>query len=123
MSTLSQLTNSINRPKKRRKKRPVALEGNPQKKGVCTRVFTIKPKKPNSAIRKLTKVKLSNKRYVFAFIPGGKHNLLKYSTVLVRGGRVRDMPGVKYRCISGKFTLKYVERKTSRSKYGKKKPH
>jgi small subunit ribosomal protein S12 len=121
MSTTSQLTKLINRPKKRRKKKTVALEGNPQKLGICTRVFTIKPKKPNSAIRKLTKVRLSNKRHIFAFIPGGKHNLLKYSTVLVRGGRVRDMPGVKYRCISGKYTLKFVNRKTSRSKYGMRK--
>ena len=118
MITLIQLVKNYSRKKRKRNPRAIALGGNPQKFGICSKVFTVTPKKPNSAIRKVTKVKLSNNRFITSFIPGGKHNLLKYSTVLIRGGRVRDIPGMKYRCISGKFTLRYVERKTSRSKYG-----
>ena len=99
-----------------------ALKGNPQVKGVVLKVFTKKPKKPNSAQRKLVKIKLSTNLIIDAFIPGESHNLQEHSMVLVRGGGVQDLPGIKYKCVRGKLDLAGVgHRKTSRSKYGTKK--
>jgi len=96
---------------------------NPQKRGVCTLVKTMTPKKPNSALRKAARVRLSNKMEVTAYIPGEGHNLAEHSIVLVRGGRVKDLPGVKYHIVRGKFDTQGVaNRKTSRSKYGVKRP-
>ena len=107
--------------KKKRNKVP-ALENSPQKKGVCTKIFLRTPKKPNSALRKLARLRLTNGRKVVAYIPGEGHNLQEYSTVLLRGGRVKDLPGVKYHLIRGKLDfLGLKSRKTSRSKYGAKK--
>lgn len=95
---------------------------NPQKRGVCTLVRTMTPKKPNSALRKVARVRLSNKMEVTAYIQGEGHNLSEHSVVLVRGGRVKDLPGVKYHIIRGKYDTQGVKgRKTSRSKYGVKK--
>lgn len=106
------------KPKRHRKK---ALDACPQKFGVCVRVYTCTPKKPNSGIRKVAKVRLSNQRYVLAHIPGIGHNLQEHSTVLIRGGRVRDIPGVQYRVMRGLRDCKSVHgRKTKRSKYGLK---
>jgi len=99
-----------------------ALKMSPQKKGVCLKVYTRTPKKPNSAIRKVAKIKLSTKKVVEAYIPGEGHNLRQYSVVLIRGGRVPDLPGVKYKCIRGKLDFQGVKnRKTARSRYGVKK--
>jgi len=107
--------------KKRLKKTP-ALQQCPQRRGVCVRVYTRKPKKPNSAIRKVAKVKLTNDMQIIAYIPGEGHNLQEHSVVLVRGGRVKDLPGVKYKIIRGVFDLHGIEnRKQGRSKYGTKK--
>ncbi len=93
----------------------------PQKKGVCVRVVIRKPKKPNSALRKVAKVKLSNGQIIDAYIPGEGHNLQEHGIVLVRGGRVPDLPGVQFKCVRGKFDLAgVIGRKTSRSKYGAK---
>jgi len=109
-------------PKRKKSKAP-ALEGCPQKRGVCIRVYTTTPKKPNSALRKVAKVRLSNGKEVIAYIPGEGHNLQEHSVVLVRGGRVKDLPGVKYHIIRGKYDTAGVEnRKNSRSLYGAKKP-
>lgn len=95
----------------------------PLKRGVCTKVYTTTPKKPNSAVRKVAKVKLSNKIEVIAYIPGIGHNLQEHSVVLIRGGRVKDLPGVKYHIVRGKLdTAGVKDRKQSRSKYGAKKP-
>lgn len=94
---------------------------NPQKRGVCTVVKTMTPKKPNSALRKVARVRLSNKMEVTAYIPGEGHNLAEHSVVLVRGGRVKDLPGVKYHVVRGVYDIEGVsDRKTSRSKYGVK---
>ncbi len=96
---------------------------NPQKRGVCTVVKTMTPKKPNSALRKVARVRLSNKMEVTAYIMGEGHNLAEHSIVLIRGGRVKDLPGVKYHIVRGKYDCSGVaDRKTSRSKYGVKKP-
>ncbi len=96
---------------------------NPQKRGVCVVVKTMTPKKPNSALRKVARVRLSNKQEITAYIPGEGHNLTEHSVVLVRGGRVKDLPGVKYHIVRGKYDAAGVEnRRTSRSKYGTKKP-
>jgi len=96
---------------------------NPMKRGVCTIVRTMTPKKPNSALRKVARVRLSNRMEITAYIPGEGHNLAEHSIVLVRGGRVKDLPGVKYHIVRGKFdTAGVVGRKTSRSKYGAKRP-
>lgn len=96
---------------------------NPFKRGVCTKVYTTTPKKPNSAQRKVAKVKLSNKVEVIAYIPGIGHNLQEHSVVMIRGGRVKDLPGVKYHIVRGKLdTAGVKDRKQSRSKYGAKKP-
>lgn len=122
MPTINQLVRSHRvRPKSKSKSR--ALKGNPQVRGVCTRVFTTTPKKPNSALRKVARVKLSNGFEVTAYIPGEGHNLQEHSMVLVRGGRVKDLPGVKYHIIRGALDAAGVEnRKQGRSLYGAKKP-
>jgi small subunit ribosomal protein S12 len=100
-----------------------ALNASPQKRGVCTRVYTSTPKKPNSALRKVARVRLTNQIEVTAYIPGEGHNLQEHSIVLIRGGRVKDLPGVRYHVIRGTMdTAGVAERKRSRSKYGTKKP-
>ena len=107
---------------KKRNKTP-ALDHCPQKRGICLRVFTRSPKKPNSACRKVAKVRLSNYRDITAYIPGIGHNLQQHSVVLVRGGRVQDLPGVKYRVIRGVYDARAVQnRRQGRSKYGARKP-
>lgn len=119
MPTINQLVRK-GRKKTKRKKRSLALEGSPQKKGVCISVRTLTPKKPNSALRKVTKVRLTNGKVVTAYIPGEGHNLQEHSIVMVRGGRVKDLPGVKYHVVRGTLDTMGVEgRKQSRSKYGK----
>ena len=100
-----------------------ALKGNPQKRGVCTRVYTTTPKKPNSALRKVTRVRLTNGMEVTAYIPGEGHNLQEHSIVLLEGGHVKDLPGVRYHIIRGTLDTSGVsDRTTSRSRYGTKKP-
>lgn len=107
--------------KKKRIKKP-ALASCPQKRGICVRVYTRTPKKPNSALRKVVKMRLTNARYVIASIPGEGHNLQEHSVVLIRGGRVKDLPGVKYRVLRGVLDLQGLQnRKQGRSKYGTKK--
>jgi len=120
LSTINQI---IRRPRKLKKElNKSALKGNPLVKGICLKVVIQKPKKPNSAQRKLAKVKLSTGFIIPAYIPGEGHNLQEHGTVLVRGGRVPDLPGVKYKCVRGKYDLGGVtNRKRSRSKYGVKK--
>ena len=99
-----------------------ALKGNPQKRGVCTRVYTTTPKKPNSALRKVARVRLTNGMEVTAYIPGEGHNLQEHSIVLIEGGRVKDLPGVRYHIVRGTLDTSGVsDRKTSRSRYGAKK--
>lgn len=121
MTTLNQLRRKP-RIKKKKKSKTAALEHSPSKKGVCIKVFIKNPKKPNSANRKVARVRLSNGKYVTASIPGEGHNLQEFSIVLVRGARVRDLPGVNYKLIRGKFDLQGLpNRKNSRSKYGTKK--
>lgn len=101
----------------------ISLNFNPQKRGVCTIVKTMAPKKPNSALRKVARIRLSNRQEITAYIQGEGHNLAEHSIVLVRGGRVKDLPGVKYHVVRGKFDCAGVEgRKSSRSKYGVRKP-
>jgi small subunit ribosomal protein S12 len=122
MPTISQLVRKGRARIKKRSAAP-ALKANPQKRGVCLQVNTRSPKKPNSALRKVAKVRLTNGVEVTAYIPGIGHNLQEHSVVLVRGGRVKDLPGVRYHIVRG--TLDAVgtkDRKTSRSKYGAKKP-
>lgn len=120
MPTIEQLIRKGRESKVRRTKAP-ALQGNPQKRGVCTRVYTTTPKKPNSALRKVARVRLTNGIEVTAYIPGEGHNLQEHSVVLVRGGRVKDLPGVRYHIIRGSLDAMGVEgRKKSRSKYGTK---
>jgi len=121
MPTYNQLCKKKRIQKKKKKKTP-ALESSPQKKGICTKLVLRTPKKPNSALRKLAKLKLSNKKRVYAYIPGeGEHNLQEYSNVLIRGGRVKDLPGIKYHLVRGKLDFAgLTKRKTSRSKYGTK---
>ena len=100
-----------------------ALKGNPQKRGVCTRVYTTTPKKPNSALRKVARVRLTNGMEVTAYIPGEGHNLQEHSIVLIEGGRVKDLPGVRYHIVRGTLDTSGVpDRTTSRSRYGAKKP-
>jgi len=107
----------------REKQRPPALQGCPQKRGVCTRVYTSTPKKPNSALRKVARVRLTNSMEVTSYIPGVGHNLQEHSVVLIRGGRVKDLPGVRYHIIRGTLdAIGVQERRKSRSKYGAKKP-
>ena len=135
MPTINQLVRKGRKKKKKRVKATALRKNynsqtgqttkapNPQKRGVCTLVKTMTPKKPNSALRKVARVRLSNKVEVTAYIPGEGHNLAEHSIVLVRGGRVKDLPGVKYHIVRGVYDSSGVEgRKTSRSKYGVKKP-
>jgi small subunit ribosomal protein S12 len=118
--TFNQLLKSKRVQKKSINKTP-ALEKCPQKKGMCLKLVVRAPKKPNSALRKLVKLKLTNQKRVYAYIPGEGHNLQEYSSVLIKGGRVKDLPGVKYHLIRNKLDLLGVkDRKTSRSKYGAK---
>ncbi len=122
MPTINQLVR-LGRKKIKKKSSAPALQGCPQKRGVCTRVYTTTPKKPNSALRKVARVRLTNGIEVTAYIPGIGHNLQEHSVVLVRGGRVKDLPGVRYHIIRGTLDAAGVEgRRTSRSKYGTKKP-
>jgi len=110
------------RLKKKTISKSPGLEGRPHLKGLCLRVYTMTPKKPNSALRKVAKVRLSTKRPVLCYIPGEGHNLQKFSSVLVRGGHVKDLPGVNYHLVRGKLDLLGIKgRKSSRSKYGTKK--
>lgn len=120
MPTISQLIRK-GRKKKRRKGKAPALTGCPLKRGVCLRVYTTTPKKPNSALRKVARVRLTNGMEVTAYIPGIGHNLQEHSVVLVRGGRIKDLPGVRYHIVRGAFDTLGVEgRKKGRSKYGAK---
>ena len=122
MPTVNQLVR-MGRKKISKKTKSPALTSCPQRRGVCTRVFTITPKKPNSALRKVARVRLSNGIEANAYIPGIGHNLQEHSVVLIRGGRIKDLPGVRYHIIRGtKDTLGVDERKKGRSKYGTKKP-
>jgi small subunit ribosomal protein S12 len=121
MPTINQL---VKKGRKKIKQKPdaPALQGNPQKRGVCVRVYTATPKKPNSALRKVARVKLTNGREVTAYIPGEGHNLQEHSIVLLRGGGVKDLPGVRYRVVRGSLdTAGVADRKQARSKYGAKK--
>ena len=122
MPTINQLVRKGRKSSKAKSKTP-ALNANPQKRGVCTAVRTTTPKKPNSALRKIARVKLVNGMEVTAYIPGIGHNLQEHSIVLIKGGRVRDLPGVRYKIIRGALDTAGVEdRKQARSKYGAKKP-
>jgi len=120
--TIQQLIRQGRSVKTTKTKTP-ALKGSPQRRGVCTRVFTTTPKKPNSALRKVARVRLSSGVEVTAYIPGEGHNLQEHSVVLIRGGRVKDLPGVRYHTVRGTLDCAGVnERKQSRSKYGAKRP-
>ncbi|MBN1396446.1 MAG: 30S ribosomal protein S12 [Bacteroidetes bacterium] len=122
MPTVNQLIKD-SREKVLWKSKSPALDRNPQKRGVCTRVYTTTPKKPNSALRKVARVRLTNGIEVTAYIPGEGHNLQEHSIVLIRGGRVKDLPGVRYHIIRGTLDTQGVQdRKQGRSKYGAKKP-
>lgn len=122
MPTISQLVRK-GRNKLTKKSKSVALDSCPQKRGVCTRVYTTTPKKPNSALRKVARVRLTNGKEINAYIPGEGHNLQEHSIVLVRGGRVKDLPGVRYHIIRGALDTAGVNKRTqSRSRYGAKKP-
>jgi small subunit ribosomal protein S12 len=121
MPTINQLVRKGRRDKVAKVK-TAALKGSPQRRGVCTRVYTTTPKKPNSALRKVARVKLTSAVEVTAYIPGEGHNLQEHSMVLVRGGRVKDLPGVRYKIIRGSLDTQGVKaRKQARSKYGAKK--
>lgn len=119
MPTINQLIRSGRRTPLKKSKSPV-LDQNPMKRGVCTIVKTMTPKKPNSALRKVARVRLSNNKEVTAYIPGEGHNLQEHSIVMIRGGRVRDLPGVRYHILRGVLDCQGVDRKKSRSRYGKK---
>lgn len=122
MPTINQLVRKGRKRVQKKGKTP-ALKGAPQKRGVCTRVYTTTPKKPNSALRKVARVRLTSGIEVTAYIPGIGHNLQEHSVVLVRGGRVKDLPGVRYHIIRGTLdTLGVQDRKKGRSKYGSKRP-
>jgi len=122
MPTVNQLVRNPRKPKVNRNKVP-ALEACPQKRGVCTRVFTTTPKKPNSALRKVARIRLTNGFEVTGYIPGIGHNLQEHSVVLIRGGRVKDLPGVRYHIIRGTLDTQGVkDRKKRRSHYGAKRP-
>jgi small subunit ribosomal protein S12 len=122
MPTINQLIRQGRRELARRGKAP-ALRGSPQKRGVCTRVYTTTPKKPNSALRKVARVRLTTGFEVTSYIPGEGHNLQEHSIVLIRGGRVKDLPGVRYHIVRGTLDAAGVgDRKQSRSKYGAKRP-
>ena len=120
MPTINQLVRRSRQDVEKKEKAP-ALKGNPQKRGVCTRVYTTTPKKPNSALRKVARVRLTNGFEVTAYIPGEGHNLQEHSIVLIRGGRVKDLPGVRYHVVRGTLdSVGVANRKQSRSKYGAK---
>ncbi len=122
MATINQL---VRKPRKRArtKSKVPALQGCPQKRGVCTRVYTTTPKKPNSALRKVARVRLTNSIEVTTYIPGVGHNLQEHSVVLIRGGRVKDLPGVRYHVVRGTLdSIGVSERRRGRSKYGAKRP-
>ncbi len=122
MPTINQLVR-LGRKPVTYKSKSRALNSNPLKRGVCTRVYTTTPKKPNSALRKVARVRLTNQTEVSAYIPGEGHNLQEHSIVLIRGGRVKDLPGVRYHIVRGALDTAGVgERKQSRSKYGAKRP-
>ncbi|MBW1659026.1 MAG: 30S ribosomal protein S12 [Deltaproteobacteria bacterium] len=122
MPTINQLVRQ-GRQKVKKKRTAPALKGCPQKRGVCTRVYTSTPKKPNSALRKVARVRLTNGMEVTSYIPGIGHNLQEHSVVLIRGGRVKDLPGVRYHIIRGTLdTLGVQDRRNARSKYGAKRP-
>jgi small subunit ribosomal protein S12 len=122
MPTINQLVRQGRKDVAQKEKAP-ALRGSPQKRGVCTRVYTTTPKKPNSALRKVARVRLVNGYEVTSYIPGEGHNLQEHSIVLIRGGRVKDLPGVRYHIIRGTLDAAGVnDRKQSRSKYGAKRP-
>jgi small subunit ribosomal protein S12 len=122
MPTIQQLIRKPRQPK-RRSQKSMHLQACPQKRGVCTRVYTTTPKKPNSALRKVAKVRLTNRYEVIAYIPGEGHNLQEHSVVLLRGGRVKDLPGVRYHILRGVLDTQGVKnRKQRRSKYGAKRP-
>ena len=122
MPTINQLVRKGRKPNRKKSKAP-AMRSCPQKRGVCTQVKTQTPKKPNSALRKIARVRLSNGKEITAYIPGEGHNLQEHSIVLVRGGRVRDLPGVRYHVIRGTLDAMGVDdRRRGRSKYGCKKP-
>ncbi len=122
MPTIAQLVKKGRKRITNKTKCP-ALSGCPQKRGVCTRVYTTTPKKPNSALRKVARIRLTNKMEVTAYIPGVGHNLQEHSIVLIRGGRVKDLPGVRYHIVRGALdTLGVSDRRQGRSKYGAKKP-
>ena len=122
MPTINQLVRKGRQDKVSKNKTP-ALKGSPQRRGVCTRVYTTTPKKPNSAMRKVAKVRLTNGFEVISYIPGESHNLQEHSVVLIRGGRVKDLPGVRYHILRGVLDTQGVkDRKQRRSKYGAKRP-
>jgi small subunit ribosomal protein S12 len=123
MATLNQISRGQRKPRKKVPSKTAALGNSPQRKGICLRTLTRNPKKPNSALRKVAKIRLSNRKIIYAHIPGEGHNLQEHGVVLVRGGRAPDLPGIRYRCVRGKFDLSgVVGRVTSRSKYGVPKP-
>ncbi len=122
MPTINQLVRKGRRPERTKTASP-ALKGSPQKRGVCTRVYTTTPKKPNSALRKVARVRLTNGIEVTSYVPGEGHNLQEHSIVLIRGGRVKDLPGVRYHIVRGALDASGVEaRRQGRSKYGAKRP-
>ena len=122
MPTINQLVRKGRREAQKKNKSP-ALQKSPQKRGVCTRVYTTTPKKPNSALRKVARVRLTNGYEVTSYIPGEGHNLQEHSIVLIRGGRVKDLPGVRYHVVRGTLDASgVVERRQGRSKYGAKRP-
>jgi small subunit ribosomal protein S12 len=122
MPTINQLVRKGRKRVVQKSKSP-AMRGNPQKRGVCTRVYTTTPKKPNSALRKVARVRLTNQFEVTAYIPGEGHNLQEHSIVLIRGGRVKDLPGVRYHIVRGTLDASGVsDRRQRRSKYGAKRP-
>ncbi|MBI1215185.1 MAG: 30S ribosomal protein S12 [Alphaproteobacteria bacterium] len=122
MPTYNQLVRKGRVPQIKKKKN-ADLQGNPQKRGVCTRVYTTTPKKPNSALRKVARVRMTNGREATCYIPGVGHNLQEHSVVLVRGGRVKDLPGVRYKIIRGALDTQGVDkRRKARSRYGAKRP-
>jgi len=122
MPTINQLIRKPRRPKTYRTKVP-ALMNCPQRRGVCTRVYTVTPKKPNSALRKVARVRLTNHHEVIAYIPGEGHNLQEHSVVMIRGGRVKDLPGVRYHILRGVLdTQGIADRRQGRSLYGAKRP-
>ena len=122
MPTINQLIRKPRQPLVSRNKVP-AMQGCPQKRGVCTRVTTVTPKKPNSALRKVARIRLTSGYEVTGYIPGEGHNLQEHSVVLIRGGRVKDLPGVRYHILRGTLDTQGVkDRKRGRSKYGAKKP-